>query len=171
MQETRVSIRRYNFNEDKQHRFYDVANQSFNFGSPWTIKQFEETLAREDLVFYVAEIDDHLIGYIGGKLILDEAEIYMIVVSKEFQNQHIAHHLLDRFEEECRMREIGTIYLEVRESNKEAQAFYKNNKFEIISVREKYYTDPIENAIIMKSTKGKKEKNGKEANLSDRDKL
>lgn len=171
MQKQRLSVRRYNFFEDKYARFYTIADQAFHYGSPWTMSQYEETLAREDLVFFVAEIEDHLVGYIGGKIILDEAEIYMVVVSKEFQNQHIAYYLLDRFKEECRMQQSDTIFLEVRASNQDARSFYEKNEFDVISIRKKYYTDPVEDAIIMKCRIRKKEENGKEADFSDRDKL
>lgn len=171
IQEQRVSIRRYNFNEEKHDRFYDIARQSFNFGSPWTVEQYQETLAREDLVFFVAEIETHLIGYIGGKLFLDDAEVFTIVVSKEFQQQQVAHFLLNRFEEECRSMKIDTIFLEVRESNEIARSFYLKNQFEVTEVRENYYTHPSENAIIMKSKSREKEEHGQEADFSDRDQL
>lgn len=153
-QEIRVSIRRYNFNEEKFDRFYTIANQSFNHGSPWTATQFQETLAREDLVFFVAELNAHVIGYIGGKIVLDEGEIYTIVVSQEYQKQKVAHYLLNRFKEECRSKGVKNIFLEVRESNDTAQSFYLKNKFEIISVRKNYYTDPKEDGLIMKSKSG-----------------
>lgn len=156
-QASRVSIRRYNFNEDISNRFYDIASQSFSYGSPWTVNQFQETLAREDLCFFVAEIDAHVIGYIGGKLLLDEAEVYTIVVSKEYQKQRVAYYLLERFKEECVSQNVENIFLEVRESNKTAQSFYRNNQFEIISIRKKYYTDPTEDGIVMKSKSREKE--------------
>ncbi|OJF93039.1 ribosomal protein S18-alanine N-acetyltransferase [Alkalibacterium sp. 20] len=171
MQEKRVSIRRYNFNEAKYDRFYAIAKQSFKHGSPWTEEQYRETLSRKDLVFFVAEIETHLIGYIGGKLSLDEANVYTIVVSKEFQQQQVAHFLLDRFEEECHSANINTIFLEVRESNEIAQSFYLKNEFEVIAAKKDYYTHPIENAIIMKSKSRKKAEHGKEADFSYRDKL
>lgn len=163
----RVGIRRYNFNEEKFERFYDIADQSFFFGSPWTIEQFQETLAREDLVFFVAEIRGHLIGYIGGRIVLDEAEIYTVVVSKEYQKQKVAHYLLKRFKEECRARNVKAVFLEVRESNVAAMSFYLKNQFEVVSVRKNYYTDPQEDGLIMKSKSGEKEEDGKETNPGD----
>ncbi|MDZ7834744.1 MAG: ribosomal protein S18-alanine N-acetyltransferase [Alkalibacterium sp.] len=160
MQEQRLSVRRYNFNEDQYDRFYDIADHSFSYGSPWTVDQYRETLKREDLVFFVAEIDTHLIGYIGGQLLLDEAEIYTVVVSREFQKQRVAQCLFDRFREECVLRGIESIFLEVRKSNEAAQSFYSKNAFEVITVRKNYYTYPAEDAIIMQSRIRKREENG-----------
>ena len=42
------------------------------------------------------------------------------------------------------------IFLEVRESNQVAINFYKKNNFKQISIRKGYYSDPTEDAIIMK---------------------
>lgn len=164
-------IRRYDFNEENYERFYDIANQSFRYGAPWTYKQYKETLGREDLVFFVAEVDGQLVGYIGGKLLLDEAEIYTIVVSKRFQKKKIARALLKRFKEECRIKGVEAIFLEVRKSNKKARSFYRKNQFDVISSRTDYYTEPGEDALVMKCRMRKKEENGKEADISDRDKL
>jgi len=164
-------VRRYDFNEENYERFYTIADQSFRYGSPWTYEQYKETLGRKDLLFLVAEVDEQLVGYIGGKLLFDEAEIYTIVVSKKFQKKKIACALLERFKDECRLKGVDVIFLEVRKSNKKARSFYRKNAFEIISSRADYYTEPAEDALIMKCRIGKKEENGKEADFSDRDKL
>jgi len=58
-------------------------------------------------------------------------------------NQGIAQELLDKIK-------TKDIFLEVRESNKKAINFYKKNNFKQISIRKGYYSDPTEDAIIMK---------------------
>ncbi|SFC55454.1 ribosomal-protein-alanine N-acetyltransferase [Alkalibacterium subtropicum] len=165
------SVRRYHFKEENYEPFYTIADQSFRYGSPWTYEQYKDTLDRDDLVFFVAEVEGQLVGYIGGKLLLDEAEIYTIVVSKRFQKKKIARALVERFKEECLVKGIEAIFLEVRKSNKKAQSFYRKNAFVVISSRTNYYTEPAEDALIMKCRMRKKEENGKEADFSDRDKL
>lgn len=141
----------------KSHQFYSIAEQVFNYGSPWTEDQYEETLARDMLVFFVAEIDNRLIGYIGGQLLFSEGEIYILAVSEDFQKQRVAYHLLERFKEECEEQGIRTIFLEVRKSNQVAQRFYEKNLFKEISVRKNYYNKPVEDALIMRYIMRKKE--------------
>jgi ribosomal-protein-alanine N-acetyltransferase len=41
------------------------------------------------------------------------------------------------------------IYLEVRSSNSAAQTFYKRFGFRVAVLRKKYYTNPIEDAVVM----------------------
>lgn len=167
MPKQRLSIRRYNFHEEKSHQFYSIAEQVFNYGSPWTEDQYEETLARDMLVFFVAEIDNRLIGYIGGQLLFSEGEIYTLAVSEDFQKQRVAYHLLERFKEECEEQGSRTIFLEVRKSNQVAQRFYEKNLFKEISVRKNYYKKPVEDALIMRYIMRKKEENEKKTYISN----
>ena len=46
------------------------------------------------------------------------------------------------------------IFLEVRESNQIAINFYLKAGFEKISVRKRFYSNPTENALIMKKKAG-----------------
>ena len=70
-------------------------------------------------------------------------EILAIATIEEYRNKGIAQEFLDKIK-------IKDIFLEVRESNQVAISFYKKNKFKEISVRKNYYSEPNENAIIMK---------------------
>ena len=44
---------------------------------------------------------------------------------------------------------VGTVYLEVRESNAEAINLYKKYGFEQNGMRRNYYRHPVENAVLM----------------------
>ncbi|GEK90549.1 ribosomal protein S18-alanine N-acetyltransferase [Alkalibacterium kapii] len=150
MSNERVKIRRYNYHERKENAFYEIADQVFNYGSPWTEKQYKETLAREDLVFFVAEVNNRVIGYIGGRILFDEADIYTVAVSKDSQNQRIGRYLLEHFKEICKKQGVKVIFLEVRKSNLAAQTFYRENLFKGFTMRKNYYSQPVEDAVIMR---------------------
>ena len=112
-------------------------NSSFN-------KAYLDTLVKGDNSFiYVYLIEDKVCGYL---MILDSIDVYEILAIatiKEYRNKGIAQELLDKIK-------TKDIFLEVRESNQVAINFYKKNKFKEISVRKNYYSEPNENAIIMK---------------------
>jgi len=74
---------------------------------------------------------------------IDVYEILAIATIEECRNKGIAQELLDKIK-------TKDIFLEVRESNKKAINFYKKNNFKQISIRKGYYSDPTEDAIIMK---------------------
>ena len=112
-------------------------NSAFN-------KSYMETLIKADNSFiYTHIIDNKVCGYL---MVLDSIDVYEILVIatvKEYRNKGIAQELLDKIK-------TKDIFLEVRESNQVAINFYKKNKFNQISIRKNYYSEPNENAIIMK---------------------
>ena len=112
-------------------------NSAFN-------KSYMETLIKADNSFiYTYIIDDKVCGYL---MILDSIDVYEILAIatvEEYRNKGIAQELLDKIK-------TKDIFLEVRESNQVAINFYKKNKFNQISIRKNYYSEPNENAIIMK---------------------
>ena len=107
-------------------------------------KSYLDTLIKGDNSFiYVYLIDDKVCGYL---MILDSIDVYEILAIaavEEYRNKGIAQELLDKIK-------TKDIFLEVRESNKVAINFYKKNNFKEISIRKNYYSEPTENAIIMK---------------------
>ena len=127
----------------------DYIEQIFNlekeiFKSSAFSKSYLNTLIKGDNSFiYVYLIDDKVCGYL---MILDSIDVYEILAIatvEEYRNKGIAQELLDKIK-------TKDIFLEVRESNKVAINFYKKNNFKEISIRKNYYSEPTENAIIMK---------------------
>jgi len=112
-------------------------NSAFN-------KSYIETLIKGNNSFvYVYLIEDKICGYLMVLDSIDVYEILAIATIEEYRNNGIAQELLDKIK-------TKDIFLEVRESNQVAINFYKKNKFKEISVRKNYYSEPNENAIIMK---------------------
>ncbi len=112
-------------------------NSAFN-------KSYMETLIKGDNSFIYTYITDNKVcGYLMVLDSIDVYEILAIATVKEYRNKGIAQELLDKIK-------TKDIFLEVRESNQIAINFYKKNNFKEISVRKNYYSEPNENAIIMK---------------------
>ncbi|EJU07532.1 ribosomal protein S18-alanine N-acetyltransferase [Fusobacterium hwasookii] len=127
----------------------DYIEQIFNlekeiFKNSAFTKESTENLIKEDNSFiYTYLIDEKVCGYLMVLDIIDVYEILAIATIEEYRNNGIAQELLDKIK-------TKDIFLEVRESNQVAINFYKKNKFKEISVRKNYYSEPNENAIIMK---------------------
>ena len=112
-------------------------NSAFN-------KSYIETLIKGDNSFiYIYLIKDKVCGYLMVLDSIDVYEVLAIATIEEYRNKGIAQKLLNKIK-------IKNIFLEVRESNQTAINFYKKNKFKEISIRKNYYSEPTENAIIMK---------------------
>ena len=76
----------------------------------------------------------------------DELEILNIAVDPPFRRRGIARGLIRQLLANFR----GTVWLEVRQSNTAARQLYHAFGFQVNSVRENYYNDPSESAIVMK---------------------
>ena len=107
-------------------------------------KSYLDTLIKGNNSFiYVYLIENKVCGYL---IILDSIDVYEILAIttiEKYRNKGIAQELLDKIK-------TKDIFLEVRESNQTAINFYKKNNFKEIRIRKNYYSEPTENAIIMK---------------------
>lgn len=95
------------------------------------------------------ENNGEILGYICGRSVCETAEIDRVAVDKNFRKLGIGSALVMEFENEAKQRNATEILLEVRASNIPAISTYNSQKFEQLSVRKKYYSNPTEDAIIM----------------------
>jgi ribosomal-protein-alanine N-acetyltransferase len=97
--------------------------------------------------FLVAVEGDRLVGFLVARtLTAGEREILNLAVVPNSRRKGVARALLDRVLQGFR----GSVFLEVRESNRVAQEFYKSLGFKELSRRTGYYDSPPESAIVMK---------------------
>ncbi len=100
---------------------------------------------RHDL--WIAEAGGVVAGFLVVRHVAgDECEVLNLAVTPEFRRKHVAAGLFRAAVGQFR----GTVFLEVRESNREAQRFYKYLGFHEVSIRRDYYAEPPESAIVMK---------------------
>ena len=119
------------------------------FNDAWSEPDVLSYICSEMSMCYAAHDSDGLVGYILGRKIPPEAEIYRVAVKKEKRQRGIGYRLLS-YAIRCEIPEgVETVFLEVREANAAARALYRAEGFEEIAVRKNYYHDPVDNAIIM----------------------
>ncbi|MCC7105562.1 MAG: ribosomal protein S18-alanine N-acetyltransferase [Chloroflexi bacterium] len=90
-----------------------------------------------------------VVGYAGLWLMVDEAHITTIAVHPKYRGYGIGELLLLKLVDIA--HEIGArwLTLEVRASNKVAQALYAKYSFREMGVRQRYYSDDSEDALVM----------------------
>ncbi|MDQ0232851.1 ribosomal-protein-alanine N-acetyltransferase [Metabacillus malikii] len=121
-----------------------------SFSTPWSKDSLYYELEQNLFAKYVVvEYKGRVIGYCGLWVIMDDAQITNIAVHPEYRGKKIGEALL-QFSLQL-SKELGAkrLSLEVRVSNHIAQALYKKLGFETGGVRKNYYTDNLEDAIVM----------------------
>jgi len=90
-----------------------------------------------------------IIAFIAGRIFPPDVEIYKLAVELRHQRQGIGSLVMGQFLEMARVRGASQCYLEVRESNAGAIAFYRFHGFTEHRRRQWYYKDPPEHALVM----------------------
>lgn len=115
----------------------------------WSAESFKSEAAKENGIVIYAYENSRIIGLICGFFAADEAEITSVAVDDNYRRRGIGDRLIKSFFERL-PESTASIFLEVRESNIPAVLLYKKHGFFPVGMRKNFYSDPIENAILMK---------------------
>ena len=119
------------------------------FGDPWTADAICMASKEKGRSVFVAVDDGYVIGYGLIQQVLDECEILRIAVSSDHRRKGAGRLLMDEMIKEAGKTGARIFYLEVRESNLAAIGLYRKLKFTESGMRNGYYSNPTENAILM----------------------
>lgn len=119
------------------------------FSVPWSEKSFEDEAKNKLAVYYIAIEKEKIVGYAGFWHVADEGDITNIAVSPEYRRRGIGSRLLELLIKAAVQKKLAFLTLEVRESNAAAVSLYEHYGFQRIGTRKRYYTNPVEDALIM----------------------
>jgi len=116
--------------------------------SPWKYETFLSSfeIGHKGLI---CKNDNRMIGFIIFSPISPEAHILSISVRNEMQSKGIGTLLLKSMLDQCKVMNYKKIFLEVRVSNEKAINFYEKFGFSKDAIRNNYYTDNSEDALLM----------------------
>lgn len=126
------------------------------YPEPWTFNFFRIIYHMNTDLFLVAIDEEEVIGYTVGEIETSSiarraskqvGHVLNIAVKVDYQGIGVGTMLLDELEK--RFKESGAVfsYLEVRESNTNAQDIYRNRGYEYVRTAENYYGN--EDGLIM----------------------
>lgn len=129
---------------EKVAAVYDILSDVYD-KSPWTKEQILSDMQQDNVDYFFVEVDKTAIGFLAIQQLVGELEITNIAVKKARQGEGWGSQLLAHLD-----HVDFPIFLEVRASNTSAQALYQKFGCEVIGKRQRYYHEPVEDAIIMK---------------------
>ena len=103
----------------------------------WSEAEFSTMLSASNALSVTCDA-----GFAVGQIIVNEAELFLIMTKSEHRKQGIGHRILETFEQRALQNNIRRIILEVAYSNVAARALYTSNGYQQIAVRKNYYTFP-----------------------------
>ena len=121
------------------------------FSVPWSVEGLKEMFHTEGYCSFLAKEEEEVIGYVGMKMVLDEADITNVeaVLPSHRKKGRCPGKLLKQLLEEAKKQNVRSIYLEVRASNIAAVTLYEHAGFKEVGQREDCYDNPREDARLM----------------------
>ncbi len=90
-----------------------------------------------------------IVGYIVARLGADELHINNVAVRESYRRRGIGRSLLDLILIAGGRTGVARAFLELRAGNSAALALYEECGFRVTARRSKYYSEPLEDALVM----------------------
>ncbi|NPV88556.1 ribosomal protein S18-alanine N-acetyltransferase [Coprothermobacteraceae bacterium] len=100
--------------------------------------------------YYVACLEETVIGYIGLWCIFPEAHIISIAVAPQYRRMGVGRSLMKRALTDLTKGRYEHVFLEVRVDNEPAQRMYEKFGFTKVSIRRGYYQDGTDAIVMVK---------------------
>jgi ribosomal-protein-alanine N-acetyltransferase len=128
-----------------------LAIEEASFNNPTTREWYERELQRPDVCFiYVLRTaDSPTAAFCAFWRVADQAHINNLAVRPELRRRGLGSELLTAVIAEAQKLGAEFLTLEVRRSNIAAQRLYTRAGFEEETVRKSYYTNPVEDALVL----------------------
>ena len=128
----------------------------------WTEQQYRDLLSPASSVRRLAIVAEgspepvsepvtptkSLLGFLIARFLTPDCELENIAVSPVVRRRGIGRQLLEALKLAASETNCESVFLEVRESNQAARAFYESVGFKRDGSRKSYYSNPMEDAIL-----------------------
>jgi len=125
----------------------DIETQGFEF--PWTEEDFIRSLRQRNCIGMVAERGDSVVGFMIYELHKNRLHILNFAVCPSARRMGIGSAMVEKLLGKLSRERRNRIMLEVRETNLDAQLFFRSLGFRAISVLKDFYEDSPEDAYLM----------------------
>ncbi len=138
-------------NKENIDELVNLENECFS--TPWTAQMFLGDLISEHTCYFGAfDENGSLVGYAGMWISVDDGQITNVAVHPKYRRKGIAQSLIINLIQVCKRKKLTAITLEVRKGNNGAISLYQKLGFLTVGLRENYYKNPIEDAVLMTKT-------------------
>lgn len=126
-----------------------LAIEEGSFEFPWSEEEFIRCLRQRNCIGMVAEVNDQVVGFMIYELHKNRLHLLNFAVNPIVRRTGVGSAMVDKLIGKLSTDRRNRILLEVRETNLEAQLFFRNLGFRAISVLRDFYEDTTEDAYVM----------------------
>lgn len=124
----------------------DIEQQSFQY--PWSEDAIISILRQRDCIGMVAEQGETIVGYMLYKLHKNRLYLLRFAVASSMQRKGVGSSMVDKLIGKLSPDRRNRIMIEVRETNLDAQLFFRAQGFKAISVQRDFFADSGEDAYL-----------------------
>jgi [ribosomal protein S18]-alanine N-acetyltransferase len=142
-----------------QHLDAIMGIEESSFSAPWSRKMFEVELTDNPFARFLTAhiggtgqspvVSRELVGYVCFWVVFEELRMINLAVAPHVRHRGIGRWLLQQAVTMGLEQGVQRALLEVRASNAPALALYEQAGFSRSGVRTQYYTNPLEDAVLM----------------------
>lgn len=121
------------------------------FSAPWTRKMMEAELTGNPFAHFLVARNPEgtIVGYHCFWIVFEELRLMNLAVCESMRRTGIARALVTEALQRGLAQAATRAVLEVRASNQAARTLYQLMGFTTVSTRPRYYSNPVEDAILM----------------------
>ncbi|QDU61169.1 ribosomal-protein-alanine N-acetyltransferase [Planctomycetes bacterium Pan216] len=116
---------------------------------PWSEEDFLRCLRQRNCIGMVAELGEKVVGFMIYELHKTKLHILNFAVHPEHARQGIGSQMINKLISKLSSHRRTRITLEVRETNLDAQLFFRHEGFRAVQILRHYYPDTDEDAYLM----------------------
>lgn len=125
----------------------EIEREAFEF--PWSEDDFIKCLRQRNCIGMVAEHGERIVGFVIYELHKREIHLLNFAVAKDTRRKGVGSQMTAKLISALSFQRRQQIVLEVRETNLQAQLFFKQQRFRAVSVLRDFYDDTTEDAYLM----------------------
>jgi ribosomal-protein-alanine N-acetyltransferase len=124
-----------------------IEDNSFEFS--WSEEDFIRCLRQRNCIGMIAEHSERVVGFMIYELHSNRLHVLNFAMHPDFRRRNVGTQMVRKLVSKLSPQRRSRIMLEVRETNLDAQLFFRDLGFRAVSLLRDFYEDTTEDAYLM----------------------
>lgn len=123
--------------------------ESLCFEYPWGEEDFIHSLRQKNIIGMVVEHDERVVGFMIYEIAVTRIDVLNFAVHPDFQRQGVGTVMVDKLTGKLSSQRRNLITIFIRETNLDAQLFFRTMGFRWGGTMRRYYDETQEDAYLL----------------------